>query len=492
MRIRLMAAIPVALVMALLALGIVWAQGGGIDLQSLPGAGWWVSWQVQNVGSANAVLTVEARASDTGTGTYTKSNLDLPKDSSLTFVPGGSNDLGLPDGFIGSAVLSSDQPIVAVAQVANTQLGSLGVAGGLAGAQYQGVDGSKATTQVNFPLVKQNYFGQTTTFNVQAAGAAADVYVVYKTDKGDFRDPPGSGTRHLESNQMHVFTPSDAGVPDNAVGSAIAYSSGGNIAGVVVEHPHNPSGPAEFVLSTRGFAPDEADEKVGAPIIKNDYFGRTTGLQVQNAGTSATQVSAVFRGSDGPCAGQSYNGASVTLQPGEGYTYHPGRGNMGGFPAGCFGSAIVTASAGGKLVATVNESGGTPPKKTMYSAFGKKNATAKVALPLVKEEYFGRTTGVAIANLGDVETTVTAVYNVQGGSAVTLTPQTIPPGGSIALVQVNRNPAKYGAAAAGLFGKNTAVVVTSNNGQPIVAIAQERALDGSVDIKNYEGFNLTP
>jgi len=497
MRARLLTAIGAALLIGTLVMGVVFAQGG-ISLETLPGGGWWVSFQVQNVGTDRANLQIEAKDSDlVSPPTLHSLSYTLERDASLTFVPGQAPDLSptLPDGFMGSAVLSSDQPIVAVAQVANTPLKTLGVAGGLAGAQYQGFDGTKATTQLNFPLVKQNYYQQTTTFNVQAAGAAADIYIVYKMADGSIRrDPPTEGTTyHLDANIMHTFTPSTAGVPegntDASLGGATVFSTSGPIAGVVVEHPHAPSGPAEFVMSTRGFAPSDADNTLGAPIIKNDYYGRTTGLQIQNADTTDAQVSVVFKGTDGPCAGTTYTGTSVTLQPGKSVTYHPARNNMGGFPSGCFGSAVVT-SVGGKVVGTVSESGGTPPKKTVYGAFGKTSATTKVALPLVKEEFYGKTTGVAIANLGNVETTVTAVYNVQGGSPITLTPQTIPSGGSIALVQVNRNPGKYGAAASGLFGKNSAVVVTSNNGQPIVAIAQERALDNSVDIKNYEGFNL--
>ena len=505
MRRRTTIGFAIGLLIALLITGAVLAQGfgGGISLSSLPGSGWWVSWQVQNVGTADAQLSVVALwAQGHGDSTEYSKSISLPAGASETFVPGIRNPLGLPDGFIGSAVLSADQPIVAVGNVANNPLGNgiLGVDGGLAAAQYQGISGDDADTQINFPLMKNDFAGQTTTFYVQAAGQAVEVTMTYKTNDGKtYTDGPYS----LQPNQMHVFSPSDvAGLPSGCpgpsstatcVGSAVATATG-PIAGVYTEH-QTAANPAVFVMSTKGFTPSDADTMVAAPVIKNNWVGRTTALTVQNAETDKdVTVNVEFKGAAGACANQTYAGDTATLGPGESVIYFPRLGNMGGLPENCFASAIVTAT-GGKVVATVNEAGGN--KKTVYSAFGVNNATRKVALPLVKELFAGRTTGVVIQNVGTSDTNVTVTYNVvrklNGANPGTVTLQqfSVPAGGSVSLFKISQRSGVWGPAVTELESTNSGVIIVSDS-EPIVAIAQESEPGGPSDIKNYEGFNLQP
>ncbi len=508
MRRRLTIGLTIGLLVALAVTGAVLAQGGGIDLSSLPGGGWWVSWQIQNVGTDEANLSVVAVwAEGEGDSTEYSKTTTLGAGQSITFIPGQVNPLEpqLPDGFIGSLVASADQPIVAVGNVANNVLfgGALGIEGGLAAAQYQGISGDDADTRINFPLVKNDFRGQTTTYYVQAAGQAARVTITYKMNDGsEYSDGPYD----LLPNQMHVFSPSDAGVPASCsppvatascVGSAVVTSESGPIVGVYTEH-QTAANPATFVLSTKGFTPADADSTIAVPVIKNAFPSnnpRTTGLTVQNAEADATvTVNVEFKGAGGTCVGETYSGDEVTLGPGESEIYYPGFGNMGGLPEGCFASAIVTIS-GGKGVATVNESGA--DKKTVYSAFGVSKATTKIALPLVKELFAGRTTGVVIQNVGDEATNVTVVYNVvkkQGGASpgsVTLPSISIGAGEAVALYQISQRSGVWGSAVTELANTNNGVIITSD-GEPIVAIAQESQPGGDADIKNYEGFNLTP
>ena len=66
-------------------------------------------------------------------------------------IPHGPIRIGftpeLPAGFQGAVVLSSDAPIVAVAQVGNNPSGSVGVPGGTATAFYQGIGSEAASTR---------------------------------------------------------------------------------------------------------------------------------------------------------------------------------------------------------------------------------------------------------------------------------------------------------------------------------------------------------
>lgn len=499
MRRRLTIAAMLSLLLLLGIYGAVLAQGNGLlDLNTLPGGGWWVSWQVQNVGTQTANLQVQALSAD-GTEPATGSaSAQIGPGEGVTFIPGNLNPLSpeLPSGFIGSAVLSADQPIVAIGFVQNNQVFDLGVAGGLAGAAYQGVSGDDAGSSVAYPLVKLDWASQSTTLYVQAAGSPARVTVTYRMNDGTVQT---DGPYDLDGDEMKVFTPQDKlGSPtcgsDAAttpcLGGAVVTSETGDIVGIFTEHP-TVADPAPFVLSTKGFGPNDAGTTVAAPIIKNEWVGRTTGLTVQNAATSQVTVNVTFTGAPpAACAGQTFSGSQVTLDPGKSYVYFPTLGNMGGFPTSCFGSATITAS--GAIVATVNEAGAN--KKTVYSAFATSKATKKVAAPLVKEDWVGRTTGVAIQNVGNGDTSVACTYNVVGSQgtnpgSVTLTSQTIPAGGSIALYRVWTDPAKYGTDAAQLE-KSYSSVICESTSENIVAIAQEAALDGSFDIKNYEGFNI--
>ncbi|MFQ5593796.1 MAG: hypothetical protein ACE5HA_06575 [Anaerolineae bacterium] len=499
MKRRLTIAATLALLVVLGLFGAVLAQGDGpIDLTSLPGGGWWVSWQVQNVGSQTATLQVEAIGAEGTTFGRSTASKQVDPGAGVTFIPGNLNELSpeLEAGFIGSAVLSADQPIVAIGFVQNNPVFDLGVAGGLAGAAYQGVSGDDAGSKVSFPLVKLDWASQSTTLYIQAAGSAARVSVTYRMNDGT---EVVDGPYDLDGDEMKVFTPSDKlGSPTcgsdatatPCLGGAVASSETGDIVGIFTEHP-TVADPAPFVLSTKGFSPNDAGTTLAAPVIKNDWVGRTTGLTVQNASDSAVTVNVTFKGAPpAACAGQTYPGTEVTLDPGKSYVYFPSLGNMGGFPTSCFGSATITGT--GSIVATVNEAGAN--KKTVYSAFATSNATLKVAAPLVKEDWVGRTTGVAIQNVGDGDTSVTCTYNVvdsQGTNpgSVALTPQSIPAGGSIALYRVWTNTAQYGTDAAQLE-KSFSAVICESTSENIVAIAQESALDGSFDIKNYEGFNI--
>ncbi|MBS1252320.1 MAG: hypothetical protein MAG451_01359 [Anaerolineales bacterium] len=500
MKRRMTIALTFGLLLTLAVAGAALAQPGGIQLTTLPGSGWWVSWQVQNVGDQEANLQVEAIAADGTTFGSASASTTLSAGGAISFIPGkGQLQPELEEGFIGSAVLSADQPIVAIGNVANNELASfgIGVPGGVAAAQYQGVSGDDADTQVNFPLVKNDFAGQTTTFYVQAAGQAADITIAFNMNDGSSYTADAS----LEADEMHVFSPDDASVPKTCsapsstaacVGSAVATSSTGAIVGVYTEHPTS-SDPATLVLSTRGFTPGDADSEVAVPVIKNQWVDRTTALTVQNAEASAdVTVNVTFKGIAGACADNSYSGDQATLSPGASVIYFPNLGNMGGLPEGCFAAATVSAS-GGKVVATVNEAGA--GKKTVYGAFGVSNATKKAALPLVKEIFSSRTTGVVVQNAGDGPTDVTVEYSVvtkQSGAnpgTVTLDTFTIEAGAAVSLFQISQNSGVWGAARSELSGTNSGVIITSTS-ENIVAIAQESGVGIDVDIKNYEGFNI--
>jgi hypothetical protein len=150
----------------------------------------------------------------------------------------------------------------------------------------------------------------------------------------------------------------------------------------------------------------------------------------------------------------------------------------------------LTAPAGSKLVAVVNESNfsGTI-KATTYSCFSATSTTSKIAVPLFKEDFAGRT-GISIQNVGTAATTVSAAFSCAAPGTVgtyNLTSPSIAVGASYTFFDTS-------ALAGGPVNGSICGVTLDGNGQNIVAIAQTssdfQSPPGRLNTQNYEGFNL--
>jgi len=483
----------------------------GIAKAELPGTGWWTFYQVQNVGTGDGILSMQAYDSASST-VYDSDAFTFSPGEALAFHPGlaptypSGDRIGftsdLPGGFEGSVVLSSSVPVVAIAQLGNNTSGSIG-AGGKATSFYQGVGSAFTDTQLNFPTVKHNFYGQTTTFYVQAAGASADVTITYTMgDSSTYTD-----TASIGANQMVMFDPLVAEIPEGntpaSLGSASVVSISGDIAGVVVESPHTGS-LAPFVLATRGLTAADTDSTLIAPTMKNSFYGGTTGLSVQNTGSSdaLVEIRLIVSNATNPAIiGNLYTDTEV-VPAGEQTVFSPYRrdnlGNLGGMPTGSVASAVVESIDDATydpqpLAGTVNESNNMG--KATYAAFAQSGASTVVGAPLVKEMFYNGTTSAMVVNAGSAPTKFYASYVDQNGVVREFeTTDAVDPGAAVSFYKVYTNP---GGKFTGLpdfsvlEGTKNSVTFTSDGVQHIVVLAQESdqfAGDGLIDIKNYEGF----
>lgn len=497
----------VVLAVILALVGTVAAQG----ISSLPGSGWWTSVGIQNTGSttANAVLTAYHENGSSFTDTHTAS-FTITAGSSVTFLPVATGAAGtvavtppLESGFSGSAVVSSDQPLAAIGQVGNNLQFSnqVGISGGYASAMYRG--SSQGASSVSYPIVKNNFVSKATTLYIQAAGADVTVNATVTTNDGATH----TASKAITANKTWVLSPGDFTPPmqntnctSNAntspcVGSFSATATGGQIVGAVVEHQYSTS-PATLAQSTALFLPTDADTTVYCPTFKNAYAGgaatpRYTGITVQNTSGSAADI---FLTLTEVQTGNKYYATASAVPGGGSYTFSGQIPNIGGFPSGGggtahgFGAAVITSTV--PLIANVNESNtGTPVKATTYSCFGASGATIKIAFPQVKEVFAGNNTGVTVQNTGQNSTDISAVYTC-GGVNYTHVNKTLQPGAGFTYYLESGNASNWIGTAL-TTNKLCAVTVTST-GQHIVGIAQEAAYPatGSLDTKNYEGFNL--
>ncbi|MEM7131195.1 MAG: hypothetical protein AAF702_33070 [Chloroflexota bacterium] len=469
-------------------------------------------------------MTAYQREGD-GTEQVGSESFDIGVGNALAYNPGQtpninngligfSGDINFRDG---SVVICADRSIVAVAQLGNNQSGTVGTGGGTATSFSQAMTLRNASTTVNFPLVKNNFNGQTTTFYIQAAGADANVTITYSMNDGTTH----TETRNIAANRMWQFSPSNAspaiantncgaGGTSPCQGAATAVSSSGPIVGVVVEHP-DAGAPAALVLSTRGLTATDQGTKLLAPIIKNDFNGSTTGFSVQNTDTTtaaSVEIVLTVTNSRNPdvAIGAQFR-QTVSIAAGESVVFNNARNNIGRMPIGTFASATVESIRGQKLVGTVNENNN--GKKAVYAAFcvegcgadgNSTPTTTKVAAPLVKEFFRGKTTGITVANAGTASTKIMASYtDAVGTTRVIESSAEVPPGGAISFFSIYTNPGDRFIVLAGFTDfndffdtKNSVILESSDGTTPIVAIVQESDRDGdfiALDIKNYEGFN---
>jgi hypothetical protein len=192
-------------------------------------------------------------------------NDTIPGDDSTTYFP-----IGAGAGFNGSVVISSDQPVAAIVNV----LGD----GFAFGEAYESF--TEGADTANLPLIMKGNFGFNTWFNVQNAsapgGASVDVEIPTLT-------PPVP----RQPQFLPVLLPPSIRPPILAyltpyVGAATVTATGGNVVAAVMQ-----VGPTTL-FAYNSFT-DGSTEPV-MPLVQGNNFGYFTGIQVQNTGSDATNV----------------------------------------------------------------------------------------------------------------------------------------------------------------------------------------------------------
>lgn len=472
---------------------------------SPPGGGWWSAEIIQNVSSGDAHVSVQAYDS-ASSATYNTAQATVISGQAKVFLP--SDFTNLPTGFSGSGVVTADAEIRGMVNMTNRLVSGNGIAGGLAAAQYQAT--LTGETSVKFPLAKNANFNKTTTFYIQNAGDVASTLTATFYANGTtytYSTPSAVG-----AYKMVAISPADAGMPTGAqgLGSLVVTSNPPvPLAGTLMEYKITEN-PGLILQSTRGFAPSEASTKIYAPSLKNDFFGRFTGLNVQNAGTSPITITVTYNSTTANCNNKVDVATNVLPNAAATFVQFPGYSNL---PVGCYASATVDAT--GPVLGVVNESftstylANNPTRQqesTMYMAYPAGSLSKKISFPVYKEDQYSKSTSLMIQNVSNVDAHVvlTFVSTLQSGVVYVANSQTITPGAALVVLDVRNKAASYWNGTAmtpallscgangcpnGLFG----VVVTSD--QNIVGLAQEStyplaAPRISQDKSNYEGFNL--
>ncbi|MBN2005532.1 MAG: M23 family metallopeptidase [Anaerolineae bacterium] len=148
---------------------------------------------------------------------------------------------------------------------------------------------------------------------------------------------------------------------------------------------------------------EQAGVTLYAPIVKNNYYGRSATLEVLNAGHAAAQVSVRYYRHD---TGSFLGSATATLAPHVRSSFTSAAYCAAGNSYYC--TAVISNDNGQPLAAVVRESGAGDSSPTVHDVF----AAAGVAnyVPLVKNSYYGQTTGLGIHNPGAAAAAATLTY----------------------------------------------------------------------------------
>ncbi len=397
--------------------------------------------QLQNLSATDANVTIAFYNQD---GTQAASVSDtITANSSTTYYPLSA----VTSGFNGSVVVSSDQQVAAIANVLGND--------GAYGASYIGF--SQGATSVNLPLVMKNNYGINTWFNVQNTGSSdASVTVAYAGTSC-------TETATIAANAAHTFDQSsNTCLTDGYVGAA-TITSDQPVAAIVMQVTSDSQGLMPNLLAYNGFT--TASTNPVMPLVSSGYYNSGTGIQIQNTGTSDTDVTVTYS----PSAG--FPGATCT----ETKTVPAGNSVTFGFPtlpASCYtdagnagsaafvGSAQVTGnSASQDLVAIVNQVTTGTSNAAAYGAFNAADATDTVSLPLIMDDNFGIFTGFSVANVGTSNTDISCTFS---GTSYTVSATGVAPGEALTDVQLGKISSGYVGSA-----------VCTSTGEPIAAVVNQ-------------------
>ncbi len=401
--------------------------------------------QLQNL-SANLASVVVTYYNQDGTVAATV-NDTINANSSKTYFPLSA----VVNGFNGSVIVSSDQPLAAIANVLGNN--------GQRGASYAGFEAGATT--VNLPLTMKASYGNNTWFNVQNAGSnSTTVYVSYK---------PGSCTESasVAPGASRTFNQaSNTCLPTGFVGAATVTSTESIVAAVIQVSPNS-------LFAYNGFTTGSANPVM--PLVSSNVYNSGTGIQIQNTGASNTDVTVSYT----PSAG--FPGAACT----ETKTVSAGQSVTFGFPQlpvacgttgtgvtdpvnkGFIGSArAMTNTASMPLVAIVNQINRVASNAAAYNAVNPSTATNRVSLPLIMDRAYNNFTGFAVANVGTLPTDISCTFS---GTTYTASATSVAPGSAMTAVQLNQ-------IAPGYVGSGTC---TATGGDATIAAVVNQVVNGA-------------
>lgn len=450
-------------------------------LTSAQGGGTWVtSFQVQNLGSSPATISIY----------YYDENGNLKTTQSFSNVQPGSsinvyqpNVPGLPDGFKGSVQVSADQPIAAIGSEMVTYSD-----GRIGNSQYSGVAGTDSgMNKYYLPLVDRRFGGASWSSEITIQNASASPVSVTVTFYDSSGNPISGATQNpiiAGNGSVTLKQIENPGLSDGYLGSAVVQATNTSDRLAVIVNQISADGRVE---TYNGFS--SGSLAMYLPTLLLHFGGNdwVTSFQIMNVGSAPASVTVEYysSGSSSPVKTVRYNGdENPKIQPFTSVNrYQPSvDSDLGN---GWIGSVRITSDQ--PVVAVASQSSSVGTKASIYNGFSEGSTT--VYLPTILKNFGGGNwvTSFQVMNVGSSDASVTIEYYAQGSSVATKTVRyngvenpKIKPFNSINRYQPNVDADLP----AGWIG---AVKIISD--QPVVALGSQNSLNKTGDtVAQYNGL----
>ncbi len=472
---------------------------------------WYTSYQIQNLGTSQADVTVTYYAAD-GTA-IPGPTFQIDAGSSVVWTQW--DDVSLPAGQYSAVIESTEE----IAVIANQQLlpnGATNFNPIPPFSSYSGAAGG--ATQVTLPVIMYNWFGYYTEFYVQNVGSgAANVTIAYYP--GQMSGETSGAIGVTESATIPQFASkgfsqqamSSLGAPSGMwagrfLGSAVIT---GNQPLVVVVNQHYVASHKLFTYN--GFSGGATS--IGVPVYMRNHYGYYASLTIGNPSTTnRAQVTLTYTADSNYSIPPSQTVVVThTIDPGtalvryDGPTATDDQSDLDDTPSFTRFFGAVKIDSDIPVVVIVNQESTTAAgaQSGTYNGSPLGEATTKISVPLVQADFYGYYTSLTIQNTTGTAANITIEYTSDGTysavkNATKAYTHTIPPNGQVNIYEGRKGGLEIGDINHDPFWRDGtnwrfigSAIITSD--QPIIAfVNEEKDVDGMDTMYTYNAFNIAP
>jgi len=243
-------------------------------------------------------------------------------------------------------------------------------------------------------------FTSVTSFQVQnLSSSTANIQLVFYDTNGN-EVTAATLSDQISGNSSKLYTQSNNTNLPTGFNGSVVVSSDQPVAAIGVQEAKNASNQV-YQGTYGGFSAEQASDKFYLPTVMKAFYGYTTEISVQNAGTANVNVTITY--SPG-----GYTDSYTGLKPGQVHRFN--NASTPSMPNNYIGAAIITAS-GGQVVAVVNQNNVSALQQQTYEGFSSAASGPTLYAPVLMRNFYGFNTSVQVQNIGAGSTSVTIHYS---------------------------------------------------------------------------------
>jgi len=290
-------------------------------------------------------------------------------------------------------------------------------------------------------------------------------------------------TDTIAGNSSKLYTQANNNDLPIGFNGSVVISSDKEVAAIGVQQATNASSQV-YQGTYSAFSSTQAAATFYIPTAMKAFYGYTTEISVQNAGSTDVDVTVNYDG--------GYTDSVTGLTPGQVHRFDNGA--TPSMPNGYIGSGIVSAT-GGEVVAVVNQNNTSAILQQTYEGFAAADSGTELYAPVLMRGFYGFDTSVQVQNIGSGSTDVAILYS----NGVSQT-QSLAAGGGYLFTQGNETglPANWiGSAVISSTAENVVAVVNQQNTTTGKAASYNAFASASTNyvgpnvMKGFYGFNTS-